>query len=190
MDFFGHPGEAHAARLEQVVEGADRQIGEAQRRADVVGEMRRLEQQRPVAGQPEPADAQDLFSPAEAEGGGHRRRRPDDAPGQHPGGLRDPPHVHLVGEAVEPAEGVLEGRGHERPPTLVADDEPGAGQAFQGLADGTPAHAELGRQLQVAGEAVAIATVGDPFRQHPLELVIQREGRRRFQGHGCSLGRL
>ena len=156
-------------------------------RRDVVGEVRGLEQQRPVAGQPEADDPQQPLAPGDVEGGGHGRRRPDDAPGQHLGRFRDPPHVHLVGEAVEAPEGILEGGGHERPPPLVADDETGTGQAVEGLADRPPADAELRRQLEIAGEAVAVAAFGDPLGQHPLELVVERERRRRFQRHGRSL---
>ena len=95
-----------------------------------------------------------------------------------------------MGEAVEAAEGVLQRGGHERASALAADDEPGAGEAVERLADRPPAHAELGGQLQVAGEGVAVAARGDPVRQHPLELVVQRERRGGLQGHGFSLGTL
>ena len=188
MHLLGHPGQAQSAGLEEVVDRPFRQIGETQRRAGLVGEVRCLQQQGPVAGQAQPDDAQQPFAPGLAQRRRHGRRRPDDAPGQHPGRLRDAPHVHLVGEAVEAAERVLQGGGHERPPALLADDQPGAGQAVERLADRAPADAELGGQLQVAGEAVAVAAFSDPFRQHALELVVQRERGGRLQGHGFSLG--
>ena len=160
--------------VERAFEGLFEHAGEPLRR-----EARRLQDDRPLVREPQPADLEDRRTRFDLESTGHLGRRWELFGVQQHCARRQAESARLLGEPAEVGQIALDGRlGHERTAAAAdgAADEPAALQIRQRLAQGEPVDAEPGGELTLGRKTVARLKISrvDRLLDHVADLGVER----------------